>query len=436
MSNTHEHKRPHIVIIGGGFGGLSAAQALHNAPVDITLIDRRNHHLFQPLLYQVATAQLSPADIAVPIRKILNRQKNVDVFLAEVSAIDIERCCLSFKDSELELDYTHLIVATGATHSYFGKPEWATLAPGLKTIEDATEIRRRFLLAFEGAEVEADPAARQAKLTFVVVGGGPTGIEMAGALAEIARTVIPKDFHAVDTTTARVILVEGQDRLLPTYPASSSQAAKEQLEQLGVEVLTDTFVTEMDENGVQAGEQRIDTPSIFWAAGVQASPLGKTLGTDVDRVGHVVVGSDLTIANHSEVFVIGDLACAFDGETKERVPGVAQGAIQMGKYVAEVIKIELDHKITKRRPFTYKDKGSMATIGRNKAIAVLGGMKFKGHLAWFMWAMIHVLFLVSFRNRVSVMFSWFWTYLFFDRGARLITGDSHIQVKTPRDLEP
>jgi NADH dehydrogenase len=259
---------------------------------------------------------------------------------------------------------------------------------------------------------------------------------MAGALAEIARTVIPKDFHAVDTKTAKVILVEGQDRLLPTYPEASSQAVKQQLEALGVEVLTNTFVTEMDANGVQAGEQRIDTPTIFWAAGVQASPLGKTLGVEMDRVGHVVVGPDLTIENHPEVFVIGDLACAFDGETKERVPGVAQGAIQMGKYVAEIIKFELNSGASKRRPFTYKDKGNMATIGRNKAVAVLGGLKFRGRIAWFMWAMIHVLFLVSFRNRFAVVFSWFWSYLFFDRGARLITGDSQIQVKTPRDLEP
>ena len=438
MTKTAKRKRPRVVIVGGGFAGLNAAKSLRKAPVDVVLVDRRNHHLFQPLLYQVATALLSPADIATPIRKVLNRQRNAEVILAEVESVNIERQCLVFESSDFEFDY--LILATGATHSYFGHSEWAQTAPGLKTIEDATEIRRRFLIAFETAELEADPEARRAELTFIVVGAGPTGIELAGAMAEIARTVIPRDFRAIDTTTARVVLVEGQTRILPGYPEKSSTDAQRQLEQLGVEILTETFVTEVDEQGVRIGEERIDAGNVLWAAGVEASPLGATLGVETDRAGHVIVEPDLSIKGHPDVFVVGDLAHALDAVTGNRVPGVAQGAIQMGNYVARVIEKEVTSILNgeghpKRDPFTYKDKGTMATIGRNKAVAVVKGTAFKGRIAWFMWAVIHILFLISFRNRLTVMFSWVWTYLFFDRGARLITGDSHIHVKVPRDLD-
>jgi NADH dehydrogenase len=427
-----------VVIVGGGFGGLNAAKALRNAPVDVFLIDRRNHHLFSPLLYQVATASLSPADIATPIRKILSRQRNASVILAEAKAVDTKRRCLLLDEGELAYDY--LILATGSTHSYFGHEEWSGLAPGLKSIEDATEIRRRFLIAFEAAEVEEDPEARRAQLTFVVVGGGPTGVELAGAMAEIARTEIPRDFRFIDTTTTRVILIEGQPRVLANFPEESSRAAQEQLEQLGVEVLTNTIVTQVDEQGVTAGDQRIDAACVLWAAGVRASSLGLTLGVPTDRAGRVQVREDLTIPEHSEVFVIGDLATILDGESGKPVPGVAPAATQMGVYAARLIAREAAARREgrpppARPPFDYRDKGSLATIGRNRAVVAMGKVRFSGLPAWLLWAVAHVLFLVSFRNRIAVAFSWLWTYFFHDRGARLITGKSTPRVKKLRDLD-
>jgi NADH dehydrogenase len=439
VSSTElSRERPRVVILGGGFGGLDAAKALRRAPVDVILIDRRNHHLFQPLLYQVATASLSPADIATPIRKILSRQRNVQVILAEARAVDTARRRVLLSEGKLEYDY--LVVATGATHSYFGHDEWSPLAPGLKTIEDATEIRRRFLIAFEAAEVEKDPEARRAQLTFVVVGGGPTGVELAGAMAEIARTEIPRDFRAIDTTTTRVILIEGQPRLLAAFPEESSRAAQQQLEQLGVEVMLNSTVTQVDQNGVMVGDRRIDAACVLWAAGVRASPLGQTLGAPTDRAGRVQVQEDLSLPGRPEVFVIGDLATAQDRKTGKPVPGVAPAAKQMGDYVGRLIAREAAARqegrpAPARAPFQYKDTGSLATIGRNRAVAALGRFRFSGLPAWLLWAVAHILFLVSFRNRVAVAFSWAWTYLFHDRGARLITGDSHLKVKSLRDLD-
>ena len=427
-------RKPRVVIIGGGFGGLNAALELKRAPVEIVLIDRRNHHLFQPLLYQVASATLSPADIATPIRKVLKRQANASVVMAEAQGVDTERGVVSTDQGEIGYDY--LVLAAGATHSYFGNEHWETNAPGLKTIDDATEIRRRFLLAFESAELETDSEARQSALTFVVVGAGPTGVELAGALAEIAHETIPLDFRMVDTTTARVILIEAADRVLPGMEPVSSARASAALASLNVEVMLDTTVTHIDDSGVRIGDDRIDAANVFWAAGVKASPLGESLGAPSDRSGRVIVEEDLSVPGHPNVFVIGDQAHAVDPATGDMVPGVAQGAIQGGRYVAKIIKAEVGavnsgKPAPARAPFRYRDKGSLATIGRNKAVADIGGWRFGGFIAWALWAVVHVMFLVSFRNRVAVMFGWVWSYLFFDRGARLITGNEQkVTVKT------
>jgi NADH dehydrogenase len=426
-----------VVIVGGGFGGLTAAQALKHAPVEVLLIDRRNHHLFQPLLYQVATAALSPADIAAPIRKVLRRQRNAEVLLAEVTGIDTAARTVSVGSHRIAYDY--LILAAGATHSYFSNPEWERYAPGLKTIEDATEIRRRFLLAFESAEVEGDAEARRAALTFVIVGGGPTGVELAGAIAEISRSVIPQDFRRVDTRTARVVLVEALPRILPAMPEKCSADAKAQLEEMGVEVLLSTRVTRVDESGVVAGErgdQIIPARNVFWAAGVKASPLGALLGVECDRAGRVIVQADLSVPQHPEVFVVGDMAAAKDPRTGALVPGVAQGALQGGRHAARIIAAEVEAKqrgreAASRPAFIYVDKGNMATIGRYRAVADIAGQRLRGLLAWIIWSTIHVLFLINFRSRLAVMFSWVWTYLFFDRGARLITGSSDLTVVRP-----
>jgi NADH dehydrogenase len=424
-----------VVIVGAGFGGLNTAIGLRRAPVDVLLVDRRNYHLFQPLLYQVATAALSPADIAAPIRKVVRNQANAVVILGEVLSINLEKRSIAFSEN-VEVDYDYLVLATGATHSYFGRDEWAKQAPGLKTIEDATSIRRRFLMAFEAAEIEADPEARRRVLTFVIVGGGPTGVELAGAMAEIAHGTIPRDFRRVDTKTARVVVVEGQPRLLASFPEAASAAAKRQLEELGVEIRTGLHVTGVDDKGVLIGEERIEAGTVLWAAGVRASPLGKTLGVELDRAGRVVVGPDLTVAGRPEVFVIGDMSLVKDPVTGEQVPGVAQGAIQMGDYAARVIAAETralcsNHPPPDRPPFRYFDKGSMAVIGRNKAIAVVAGRTFSGFVAWTLWAFIHVLYLVSFRSRLMVCFQWFWSYLFLDRGARLITGEGDVKLTKP-----
>ena len=422
---------PHVVIVGGGFAGLNSARALGKAPVRITLVDERNFHLFQPLLYQVATASLSPADIASPIRHILHRQKNLKVWMGQVVDVDTERRVVTLRDGELSYDY--LILATGVTHAYFGHPEWARFAPGLKTIEDATEIRRRFLLAFEAAEREADPDARRTQLTFVIVGGGPTGVEMAGAMAEIARQVMPDDFRAIDTATARIILVEGLDRILPTYHPRSSERAARQLQRLGVEVLTRAMVTEISENRVViGGDQTIHAGNVVWAAGVTASPVGAKLGVPTDRAGRVLVEPDLSIPGHREVFVAGDLAKV--DQDGGQVPGVAPAAMQMGRFVSRMIREDLRNG--ERTAFRYFDKGSLATIGRAAAVAEFGKLLISGFIAWLVWAVVHILYLIGFRNRLVVMIQWAWSWLLYQRGTRLITGDTTVPLHRPRAERP
>ncbi|CAG1006220.1 NADH dehydrogenase [Phycisphaerales bacterium] len=417
-------QQPQVVIVGGGFGGLNAARALAHAPLQITLVDRRNHHVFQPLLYQVATAALSPAQIAAPIRKILRHQKNVEVVLAEATGVDLARRVLIVDALPYrEIRYDYLILAAGATHSYFGRDDWATNAPGLKSIEDALEIRRRFLLAYEAAEREPDPQRRRALLTFVVVGAGPTGVELAGAISEISRTVIRRDFRRIDTSETRVILVEALDRVLPGgFPPEISARALRDLTELGVEVLLGSRVTSIDPKGVNVGDRRIDSHNVFWAAGVRASPLGAMLGAPVDAAGRVIVEPDLSIPGHPDVFVIGDLARVIDPATKCQVPGMCPGAIQMGRFVGGLIVADLARRGTPYPQFHYTDKGLLATIGRARAVAYVGGLKLVGWTAWVFWALLHVFFLIGFRNRLAVMLDWAWDYLFFDRGARLITG--------------
>jgi NADH dehydrogenase len=408
---------PRVLVIGAGFGGLNAVLALRRADVRITVIDRRNHHLFQPLLYQVATAALDPSDIAYPIRAIFMRQRNVErVLLAEATAIDLAARRIQLDDGVLEYEY--LVIATGATHSYFGRDEWARHAPGLKTVEDALDVRRRVLLAYERAE--RWPEDRDALLCFVVVGAGPTGVELAGALVELAVHTLARDFDHIDPRQARVILLEGAPRVLPVYPDALSAAAQGQLESLGVEVRTNAIVTAVDEDGVtlKSGE-RIAARTVLWAAGVTASPLAKALGTPLDRAGRVQVEQDLSIGGHREAFVVGDLASiTSQGRV---VPGVAPAAIQGGRHAARCILADLAQR--PREPFRYVDKGSLATIGRARAVADLGPrLRFGGFAAWFAWMAIHVLFLVGFRNRLFVVLSWAWSYVTFRRGARLITG--------------
>jgi NADH dehydrogenase len=409
--------RPRVVIVGGGFAGLYCARELRRAPVEVTLLDRRNHHLFQPLLYQVATAGLNAAEIAGPIRGVLRRQRNAEVLLGEVSSVDLARRRLQLRDGEA-LEYDFLVVATGVTHSYFGHPEWARLAPGLKTIEDALEIRRRVLSAFEYAEREPDPARRRAWLTFVVVGGGPTGVELAGALGEIARHTLRDDFRHFDPGEARIVLVEGTDRVLPTYPPELSAKAKQQLWDLGIEVRTGSFVTAIDEEGVHCGAERIWTNTVLWGAGVEGSPLARALGVPLDRAGRVVVRPDLTIPGHDDVYVVGDLA-AVAQEGRGPVPGVAPAAIQEGKHAARNIMATV--RGDERQPFRYVDKGSLATIGRAAAVGDVRGLRISGFLAWLAWLFVHIFFLIGFRNRVFVVLQWAWHYVTFDRGSRLIT---------------
>ncbi|MEX1256266.1 MAG: NAD(P)/FAD-dependent oxidoreductase [Gemmatimonadota bacterium] len=410
---------PHVVIVGGGFGGLYCARALAKAPVRVTVIDRRNFHLFQPLLYQVATASLSPADIASPIRMILRHQKNTQVWMGEVAKVDPTRRELCLADGA-RAGYDYLVLATGATHAYFGRDDWEAEAPGLKSVEDATEIRRRFLLAFEAAEREADREARKRLLTFIIVGGGPTGVELAGAMAEIARRAMPSEFRAIDTTSARILLLEGMDRVLPTYPPDLSEKARRQLERLGVEVRTRALVTQIRPDCVMIGEDRIAAHNVFWAAGVAASPLGASLGVERDRAGRVKVEPDCSIPGHPEVLVIGDLA-TLNREDGAPVPGVAQGAMQMGRHAARTIRGDLEGR--PRRPFRYVDKGDLATIGRAAAVARIGGLHLSGFLAWTIWVVVHILYLIGFRNRVLVMMQWAWAYLTYQRGIRLITGE-------------
>ncbi len=408
---------PRVVILGGGFGGLYAAKALRGAPVRVSVVDRRNHHLFQPLLYQVATAGLNPADIAAPIRSILRGQDNVRVLLAEATAVDRSRKRVRFLDGEIEYDY--LIVATGATHAYFGRDDWRGFAPGLKSIEDALEIRRRVFLAYEAAEREPDPERRRAFMSFVIIGAGPTGVELAGALAEISRHALASEFDHIDPRQARIVLLDAASRVLPPYPEELSARARRQLERLGVEVRTGSRVTSIDAHGVQIGDERLVARTVVWAAGVAASPLAESLGVPLDRAGRVIVGSDLTPPGADDVYVIGDLA-ALEQDGRP-VPGVCPAAIQAGRHAAANVLRRLRGE--PNAPFRYRDQGSFATIGRGAAVGeVLGGFRLSGFAAWIAWMAIHIFFLIGFRNRVLVMFQWAYSYLTFRRGARLITG--------------
>ena len=409
---------PRVVIVGAGFGGLQAALYLARLPVQITLIDRRNYHTFQPLLYQVATAGLSPGEIAAPIRWIVRGRRNIEVLLGEVQDFDLARRQVKLPD--LEVAYDYLIVAAGASHAYFGHDEWEPFAPGLKTIEDALEIRRRVLLAFELDERQAASGGRQQPLNFVIVGGGPTGVELAGTLAEISRRVLADEFQSIDPKSTRIILLEGGPRVLPAYPEDLSRSAQEQLRQLGVDVRTSTMVTGVEAGTVHMGESRLPAAVILWAAGVAASPLGKKLGAPLDGAGRVLVNPDLSIPGHPEVFVIGDLAFLKD-EAGKPIPGVAPVAMQEGRAVANTVGRELRGE--PRRNFHYVNKGNLATIGRAAAVAEFGKVHISGFLAWLSWLFIHIFFLIGFRNRMIVMIQWAWSYITYERGARLITGD-------------
>lgn len=409
---------PHVVIVGGGFGGLYAARALHRAPVEVTVIDRRNHHTFQPLLYQVANAVLSPADIAAPIRHILRRHPRTSVLLAEVEDVDTAGRAVVLADGR-RISYDFLILSTGATHHYFGNPEWEALAPGLKTVEDAVELRRRYLLAFEAAEQEPNAATRRALLTFVVIGGGPTGVEMAGSMSETARHALIREFRHLDPRDSRVVLLEGGPRVLAAYEPELSAKAEEMLRELGVEVHTSSIVTRIEPDAVWVGEERIPTRHVVWAAGVTASPLGAKLGVPTDRVGRVTVEPDLSVRGYPEVFVIGDLAAFSDAEGK-LLPGIAPVAMQQGRAAAANLRRTLAGE--SRKPFRYNDKGTMAVIGRFRAVAQVFGAKLAGVLAWLAWLFIHILYLSGFRNRLVVFMQWAWSFFTWQRAARLITG--------------
>jgi len=417
---------PRVVIVGAGFGGLEAAKKLACKDVRVTVIDRTNYHLFQPLLYQVATAALSPADIAAPVRAVLSKCKNMEVMLAEVQSVDVD--AKKIKTTDMEIAYDFLIVATGARHSYFGHNEWEKLAPGLKSLEDAIELRRRLLMAFEYAEKITDEAARKAAMTFVIIGGGPTGVEMAGAIAEIARYTLAKDFRHIDPSQARVILIEAEPRLLAAFPEDLSASAMKQLVALGVEVRTGTRATNLTETGLQVGDEFIPCRVKIWAAGNNASFVGKTLGVPADRVGRVMVNDDLTIPGHPEVQVIGDLA-NFSHQTGQPLPGVSPVAMQQGRHAARNVLRMIANR--KPRRFRYWDKGSMATIGRNKAVADLNFVHLSGLPAWLVWLFVHIIFLVGFRNRIAVLFQWAWAYFTFNKGARLITRNFQSETRPP-----
>jgi NADH:quinone reductase (non-electrogenic) len=406
-----------VVIVGGGFGGISVAKSLADTPFEITLIDRNNHHLFQPLLYQVATAALSPADIASPIRGILRGQSNVKIMLAEVSGVDVARKEVIADGSRVSYDY--LVLATGARHAYFGHDDWAAFAPGLKTIDDSTYLRRRILLAFERAENEVDADERRRLMTFVVVGGGPTGVEMAGAIAELAKRALASDFRSINPLCTRIILVEAASRLLTPFSPSLSKAARRSLEQLGVEALLGRAVTDCNCDGVRVGEEFISTRTVIWAAGVMASPAGRWLGAEIDRAGRVKVCDDLSVPGHPDVFVIGDTAAA-PGPNGTTLPAVAPVAKQQGQYVARTLVAR--HQGRKVAAFRYRDFGSLATIGRSRAVVQYGHFQLSGILAWVLWCVAHVYFLIGFRNRFVVALNWAWSYITFQRGSRLITG--------------
>ncbi len=437
-SQGRKRDRPRVVIVGGGFAGLSAARALRGADADVILVDKQNHHLFQPLLYQVATAALSPGNIAAPIRKVLRRQSNATVVMVPVERVDVDERIVWLGDQPYTYDY--LVLASGSETNYFGHDEWAEFAPGMKTIEEATEVRARFLLALEQAEVAGDPEARKAALTVAVVGAGPTGVEMSAALADIVRS-IRRDFRHVDTRGARIVLIDALDRVLSTYDPRLSAKAQRDLEDLGVEVLLGTRVTAVDSEGLSAetpaGPLRIDADNVIWAAGVKATSLGADLGAELDRLGRVRVGDDLTIPGHPEVFVVGDLAHRTDPVSGEPVPGVAQGALQMGRFSGETIAAEIGARsrgraAPERGIFVYRDKGSMAIIGKNRAVAEIGRLRFGGIPAFLIWALIHIWSLIGFRRKLVVFTEWVWQYLFHSRGVRLITGEDRL----PRSVEP
>jgi NADH dehydrogenase len=408
-----------IVILGAGFGGLETARALSRAPVEITLIDRHNHHLFQPLLYQVATAALSPGDIAWPVRTVFRRQRNLRVVMAEATGIDTAaRQVLA--GPELSIPYDALVLATGATHSYFGRDEWAPIAPGLKTIEDATDIRRRLLLAFERAELTKDAAELRRLLTFVVIGGGPTGVELAGAMVELARHAMPQEFRRIDPAMARIVLIEAGPRILATFPEELGAKARQSLERMGVQVLTGTRVTGCGPTGVECGEERIAASTIVWAAGVVASPVGAWIGAERDRAGRINSGPDLSVPGHPEIFAIGDTAAVMDGKGRP-VPGNAPAAKQMGRHVGRLLAARAAGRPAPP-PFRYRHHGDLATIGRRSAVVELGGIRLTGRIGWWFWGIAHIWYLIGFRSRIVVSFEWLWSYLTFQRGARLITG--------------
>jgi NADH dehydrogenase len=430
MAPAGSERRPRVAIIGGGFAGLSAAKALAGKPFDVTVIDRHNYHLFQPLLYQVATAGLSPADIASPIRAILRYQDNANVVLADVSGIDTRRKEIIAEGRRIP--YDTLIIATGAQHAYFGHEQWAAFAPGLKTIDDATYLRRRILLAFERAEAETDPVERQRLLNFVVIGGGPTGVEMAGAIAELANRALKADFRSIDSRDARILLIEAADRLLTPFDPSLSQAAKESLERLGVEVRLGASVTDCSCEGVWIGKDFIPSRTIMWAAGVIASPAGAWLKAETDRAGRVKVNADLTVPGHSDIFVIGDTADVAGPDGKP-LPGVAPVAKQEGIYVAKLLIAR--QKGRESEPFRYRDLGSLATIGRSSAVAQFGKLKLHGFFAWVLWCVAHIYFLIGFRNRLIVALNWAWNYVTFQRGSRLITGVTGARIEDVKKVE-
>jgi NADH dehydrogenase len=417
MPSDQTSSRPRVVIVGGGFAGLAAAKALRDAPVEVVLIDRANHHTFQPLLYQVATAALTPADIAWPIRGILGGQANTQVLMAEVTGVDLDRRLVRTAGGDFAYDL--LVIATGATHAYFGHDDWAAFAPGLKRLEDATAIRRRILIAFERAELAAEPAARAALTTFAVVGGGPTGVEMAGAIADVARYALPPDFKNVDPAMARVLLIEAGPRILPSFPENLSAHAAASLRRMGVEVLTGQAVTGIDAQGVTLGGTRIEAGAVVWAAGVQASPAARWLSVEPDRAGRAPVGRDLALPGHPEVYVIGDTAAVTDA-TGRAIPGLAPAAKQMGDYVGRVIAARLKGR-PPPAPFRYRHQGDLATIGRKSAIVKLGALTLTGFAGWAFWGLVHVYFLIGVRNRIAVAFSWLWDYVTFGRRSRLIT---------------
>ncbi|ULU25368.1 NAD(P)/FAD-dependent oxidoreductase [Dyella terrae] len=430
--NASSNARPHVVILGGGFGGLAVARELADTNARITLIDRRNHHLFQPLLYQVATAGLSAPSIAAPLRQILRKQANVTVLMDDARDVDLD--CQVVKLARGDMPYDALIVATGATHAYFGHDEWERHAPGLKTLEDAFAIRRRVLVAFERAELEEDPALRQAWLNFVIVGGGATGVELAGTVAEIARHTLPREFRRADPRHANVLLVEAGPRLLPAFDEDLSDKARRQLEKLGVQVRLGTSVTAIDEEGVMLDGAPYAARTVLWAAGVAASPLGRKLGAPLDRAGRVLVEPDLSLPNHPNVFVIGDLAAVTQANGKP-VPGVAPAAKQMGHYVATLLKARWRGEKA-AKPFAYRDDGALATIGRMAAVAQFGRLKLSGILAWWVWLIAHIAFLIGFRNRLVVMLDWAWAYWTYQRHARIVTGideRADTQTSLPKD---